>query len=144
MIKEIVTKEEIREILEHFTPYLYTLSSGSVDKDVLAEKYHKYARVIGLYEQEILAGFGCFYCNDMQSRTVFLSLIAVHPSCQRKGYGGLLLSEVIKISKKEGMEKLELEVRKENTAGICFYKQQGFSLLEKETEDSIYMRLLFN
>lgn len=141
MIKEIATKEEIRDALEHFTPYLHTLSSGSVDKDVLADKYHKCARVIGLYEQESLAGFGGVYCNNLQSRTAFLSLIAVHPSYQRKGYGGLLLSEVIRISKDEGMEQLELEVRRQNTAGICFYQKQGFCFLEKETEDSVFMGL---
>lgn len=143
IIKEVQTKEDIQSLLESFTPYLGSLSSGSVDKEALAEKYHKYAKVVVLYEETQLAGFGCFYCNDTQSRTAFLSLIAVLPCHQRKGYGNMLLSEVISIAKKEGMKQIELEVKKKNPGAIQFYQKYGFSIMEKETENSVFMWLAF-
>lgn len=143
IIREVQTKENIQSLLEDFTPYLSSLASGSVDKAALAEKYHKHAKVIALYEEKQLAGFGCFYCNDTQSKTAFLSLIAVLPCHQRKGYGRMLLSEVISVAEKEGMKQMELEVKKKNPGAIQFYKQYGFSLMEKETETSVFMWLLF-
>ena len=143
IIREVQAKEDIQGLLEKFTPYLSSLSSGSVDKTALAEKYHKYAKVVVLYEEEQLAGFGCLYCNDTQSRTAFLSLIAVLPCHQRKGYGNMLLSEVISIAQKEGMKQIELEVKKKNPGAIQFYKKYGFSLMQKETETSVFMWLPF-
>ncbi len=54
--------------------------------------------------------------------------IAVHPEFRRIGIGSMLLEELINRSKKGGITKMTLEVRKSNKAALELYAKYGFSV----------------
>ncbi|NIO37875.1 GNAT family acetyltransferase [Candidatus Bathyarchaeota archaeon] len=68
----------------------------------------------------------------------WLNYLAVLPSFQKRGYGKKLVNRAIIELRKIGCVKLNLQVRKSNTAVIEFYKHLGF---EEEERISFGMRL---
>lgn len=61
-----------------------------------------------------------------------LTRIAVHPSCQGRGIGGLLLADGMSEAKELGANTYTLSVQKTNTAAQKFYAAHGFL-----TQDSV-------
>ena len=55
-----------------------------------------------------------------------LLTLAVAPSQQRKGLGGLLLREMMCWARAENLRKIFLEVRVSNAAAIALYRATGF------------------
>jgi len=67
-----------------------------------------------------------FAAATSDGRTVLLQQLYVHPDCQRRGIGHMLLEEL------EGCfpdaHRIRLEVEPENAPAIAFYKAHGFVL----------------
>ncbi len=141
MIIKINNEIVVHKILDLFTPYLETLRTGKIEKDLLAKKLYENGICIVLYENREAVGFAAFYCNDYINGMAYLSLIAVKPEYGQKGYGRQLISEVKKISEKAGMKWIKLEVFKRNEIAVKFYKKQGFTFLEQKNSDSFFMKL---
>ncbi len=139
MIEELETKEAIADVLDRFSPYLQSLSSGMVDRGKLAEKFSKYARVISIKANGQIMGFAGFYCNDDKDKNAYLSLIAVDPKYRKRGIGKSLLEEVVEQSKSAGMERLVLEVRKSNMVAIKFYEKLGFVYIHKICKNTFFL-----
>lgn len=139
MIEMLETKETIADVLNRFSPYLQSLSSGMVEREKLAEKFLKYARVISIKEKGEIMGFAGFYCNDDKDKNAYLSLIAVVPQYRNRGVGKSLLEEVVKQSKRAGMERLVLEVRKSNMVAIKFYEKLGFVYIDRNSENTLFL-----
>ena len=137
MIKQIKTKSELIDIFSVFETYFEIFRKGSKSRELFAEKIYGSGITIALYREELI-GFSCFYCNDYQSRTAYISLIAVKQEYEHKGYGTRLLEEVKKTARDRGMTRLRLEVRKNNDQAISFYRKKGF-IFEQEMEDSFYV-----
>ena len=70
--------------------------------------------------------------ND--GRRGYIYHTAVHPSCQRKGIGTMLLDEALKALGKEGISKAALVVFERNKVGNTFWQEMGFS----QRKDIIY------
>jgi len=68
--------------------------------------------------------------------------MAVHPKCQGRGYGSVILNELEKIALKEGREEIILQAR-ENA--IRFYQKNGYLIREKSylLFDSIQHYLMY-
>lgn len=139
MIQVLETKEEIAAVLDRFSPYLISLSSGMVDKEGLAIKFSEYAQVISINENRQVIGFAGFYCNDKKNKNAYLSLIAVDPLYRNRGVGKCLLDEVVKRSKRAGMEHLILEVRRANNGAIKFYEKLGFAYMDENSNDTLFL-----
>ncbi|MGI6728353.1 MAG: ribosomal protein S18-alanine N-acetyltransferase [Anaerovoracaceae bacterium] len=72
--------------------------------------------------------------------------VAVKPECQRRGLGKLLVSKLIEIAEKQGINGFTLEVRVSNYGAISLYKNLGFVPLgkriryyEDNNEDALIM-----
>lgn len=137
MIKQIKAKSELIDIFNAFESYFEIFKKGRESRELFAEKIYESGVTIALYKEELI-GFSCFYCNDYQSRTAYISLIAVKQEYEHNGYGTRLLEEVKKIARDKGMNRLRLEVRKNNDRAISLYRKEGF-ISEKQLEDSFYM-----
>jgi len=61
-------------------------------------------------------------------------MLSVDPAFQKKKIGRKLLDEFLKISIQENVEKIELEVRTDNTKAIKFYEKNGFKKVGKIKE----------
>ncbi len=75
--------------------------------------------------------------------------LCVAPNWQRKGYGKLMISHVIRQARLQQCSSVFLEVRPSNTSGIRLYEQNGFVTVGKRPayyraadgrEDAIVMR----
>ena len=140
MIKELKKRKDIENVLIMFSPYLQTLSSGSVDKKSFSKKLSDFGKVIVMEENENVIGFAAFYCNDFKSKEAYLSYIAVKKEFLKCGYGKRIMESVILRARLAGMHSLKLEVRKDNDIAIAFYKHLKFQKISQETDHSIFMK----
>jgi ribosomal-protein-alanine N-acetyltransferase len=96
-------------------------------------------------EKGKLEGYICFWLFD---REIQLINIAVHPEKRKRGIGGHLLREMIRIGILKGMEKVWLEVRTSNPGARSLYEKLGFVAVGRRPryyrdthEDAIVMSL---
>jgi len=77
--------------------------------------------------------------------------VAVHPDYREKGYGSMLIEQLIKLADDMELSLLTLEVRASNTPAQQLYKKYGFELLGKRPkyyadnrEDALIMTKTFD
>ncbi len=77
--------------------------------------------------------------------------IAVHPDWRQHGIGGILIDLLIKEGKRHSVEKISLDVRPSNQAGLTLYKKYGFeqvgirkSYYQDNQEDALLFSLSLN
>ncbi len=104
----------------------------------LLEKLSRYALVFAEGTTQC-RGYAAMYANDMQTKTAFLSLLAVTPAYQGMGIARALLAHCEAAAIACGMERITLEVRKENIPARSLYEQQGFIPTGKETCGKLFM-----
>lgn len=105
----------------------------------LVEKICKYAIFLASYSEDTPCGYVAFYANDSETKSAYITMIAVHPDFHRSGVGKLLLNAAIGISKQYGMTQLRLEVDLDNVGAIRFYQKNGLEIEGKAGENSQYM-----
>ena len=88
----------------------------------------KYDRAILLMEEEEIIGYGILRLLASEGE---LESIAIREEYRGRGYGRLLLEEFLRIAKLAGTEKLFLEVREGNQAGIQLYESVGFKVFSR-------------
>ena len=79
--------------------------------------------IFGLREGGRLIGYMAFSTIELEMEVLNLG---VHPDYRRKGYGDLLLREVMATCEKMGFENAFLDVRVNNKAAISLYEKHGF------------------
>jgi ribosomal-protein-alanine N-acetyltransferase len=72
---------------------------------------------------EKIVGYGGFWKMGEEADIVN---IAVHPDFRSKGIGRKILEFILESAKKDGIKKVFLEVRSQNTGAQKFYKSFGF------------------
>lgn len=115
------------------------LSVRIKDLNSYAEKLHKYAYVYTIGESYCTKGFVAFYANDYDTSIAYLAQIAVKSDSRGKGIGVKLLRICEKVSAKNGMERIRLEVGLHNQRAIRFYGRNGFEYCGEASPESIYM-----
>lgn len=106
-------------------------------KDI-TDKLSKNAKVFVAYAKDIL-GYNAFYCNNSNTKTAYISLIAVDKSKQNMRIGKRLLKSCEDFCLSNGMLYLDLEVRKNNIQARSFYEKNKFHIID-EREQSYIMR----
>lgn len=139
VFERISEKDDIFMLLNIFKDTLKSLNQGDEKQMEIAEKLSRFACVIALKCEGDTLAFAAFYANDSATQIAYISFIAVLPECQGKGYGGMVFSEIEKISKQCGMKKLRLEVNKSNVSAQKLYQKRGMSYESKASADNIYM-----
>ncbi|MGC8870810.1 MAG: GNAT family N-acetyltransferase, partial [Brevinematia bacterium] len=61
----------------------------------------------------------------------YISNLSVYPSFRRLGIGKMLISECEKIAKYSGAKKIVLDVEKDNTNAISFYKKLDYTIVKE-------------
>lgn len=72
---------------------------------------------------EKLLGLGCLWSILEEAH---LTILAVHPSCRRQGFGQALLHALLSIARRQGLERATLEVRVSNQSALSLYQKFGF------------------
>lgn len=80
--------------------------------------------LIGLEENKLVA----VVMGGFDGRRGFVHHLAVDPLYQRKGYGKLIMQELMRRFKQMNVEKVHLFIEKRNLGVIEFYKKLGWYL----------------
>lgn len=139
VFKLLNEKEDIYNVLLTSRNAIFDKTLSDVRLLELADKFSKYALFLLLMDKKKNVGFSAFYCNDMKGRNAFLSMIVISDEYQHKGLGKVLLEKVCDESLSRGMSMLNLQVDKDNSNAIAFYKKHGFDL-DKEDEKSFFFK----
>ena len=103
--------------------------------EALSSQFEKGHEFIIAEEGNKPIGFASFSKKSIDELTTFrLHKLYVLTSLHTKGIGSALLEYVCNYSMKDGAEKLELNVNKNNPA-ISFYTKKDFSMLREEVID---------
>ncbi len=135
-INDIEKYIEFRLKLANETEYTMNLYPEEVetDKEIIADKLVKisesdskgFTKVL-YYENEII---GYIVAGEMENKLKSKHRayfgIAVLNKYQGKGYGSLLMQDLLKVSKEKGFTQLELEVIYGNDKAYSLYKKYGF------------------
>ena len=119
--RSIVTEEQIRYMLE-------TIYSEEVLRGQIASGDQQF---IILWEGGIPRGFAAYSARPEDPSVFKLHKLYVLPECQGKGYGRRLLEEITSRLRAKDIQKLELNVNRQNPA-LNFYRGYGFEVLRQE------------
>jgi ribosomal protein S18 acetylase RimI-like enzyme len=81
-----------------------------------------------------MTGFSSYYLTSNPGE-MKLDKLYVHPDCQRRGYGGMLLDRAVTIARAYGCETLVLAVNKQNRNAIAAYEKLGFEIADAIVKD---------
>ena len=129
----------IKDVLTEFQDALPILKTSEEYRESMSEKFSRYAYFLVLQSNNENSGFCAFYANDSNTKTAYISFIAVADKFRGQHFGKQILEKVISISREAGMEFVKLEVLKTNIVAQNFYIRNGFKILEDASDNSIYM-----
>lgn len=72
--------------------------------------------------------------RPVDSKTVYLSYLAVNEKCRDQGIGTKMINHARQICKNEGYSYVLLKVDNDNTEAERLYKKLGFDVIEKSCE----------
>jgi ribosomal protein S18 acetylase RimI-like enzyme len=106
--------------------------SRRVDLDAYARKLLQVGEVIAaMDDDQFIVGTIGFYCNDLENRCAYISLVGVSRRERRLGVGGALLDDCLQKCRSAGMVRVDLHLRASNRAALALYRSRGFQV---ETE----------
>jgi ribosomal protein S18 acetylase RimI-like enzyme len=105
-----------------------------VDVDTYLAKLGAMAEIVSDSIGGRCRGFVAFYCNDVDTKRAFITLVLVDPRDRGLGLGRALVAFVLAVAKHRGFRSCGLEVSKENVAAYHMYLSQGFHLVEDRGE----------
>ena len=106
-----------------------SLELRGTDLVAYAKKLYQNAQIFTCRDvQHQIVAVAALYANDLNSRTAFLSFIAVAPAHQRQGVGKHLLTACENFSLCSNMRQLQLEVFSSNRKALAFYRADGYTV----------------
>jgi ribosomal protein S18 acetylase RimI-like enzyme len=109
-----------------------------VDIPQYSKKIKENATTIELWREDVLMGLAAVYFNDENTKRGFLTHINISKEYLGRGFGSILMKEILEYGKKIEFKEISLEVKKNNTKAIKIYEKFGFEKYD-EKEDSVYM-----
>lgn len=131
--------EDMKNFLLRIDNVLTPRLSLRVDICEYSKKLARLADVFNAYVEGKFAGSVVIYMNS--GHEGFVSSFTVFPEYQRQGVGTKLWSEVVKDANRRGINRISLDVYKENHKAIKFYVALGFEL-EEEINDWRRMKII--
>ena len=133
-IDDIQTLTYCLELFDSSAPI--KISERVENLEIYAQKLIKNAHNYYVANDGQIAGFISFYAN--YTDTAYLTIIAVEESNKGRGIGSNMLEYATTFAKEKGMKRMALEVHKQNSQAISFYKKKNFAI-ESYGEKSYFM-----
>lgn len=114
----------VREIDFRFIPHL----SERVCLKEYVKKILDNGNVVSIQQNNNIISAVAFYCNDLSSRTSYITLVGTLSHFEGKGYSTQLLKRALDICKTKGMKWCMLETDIHNTKAISLYSKLGFEI----------------
>lgn len=132
--------ETLSKILDTFTSLFPFFFDHSCSNEEYAEKIVSKGYFLSAYKGEECVGLLAFYANDIDTKLAYVSLLAIKETIglTRGIVLRKLLSFAARISLDNGMERVKLEVLKNNELAKKIYCKMGFTYLNEATAYSDY------
>lgn len=117
------------------------LLSGRNVEDYIS-KIKDNAEIVSITIKGVVIGCAVYYCNNLESKIAYISMLIVNKEYQGKGIGGWLLDSVIMKVQALGFNICRLEVRNDNNEAIHLYSKKGFIKINKDDEKMVMSRAL--
>ena len=138
--EKIESLEKMTELLIRYDDSaVRTISSRTGDLKQYAKKLFQYAENFVLSDGDKEIGFVSFYGNDDVDQMIYLTIIAISPQFKGHGFGTAVLNYLEKFGREHNRKKIKLEVDKDNTNAVCFYRKNGFQITEEASAESVFM-----
>lgn len=138
--ERVNSKEKLLKLLIRYDDSaVRTVSSRVGDLKQYAEKLFLYGENFTAVDGEKEAGFVSFYGNDVSNDMIYLTIIAIEPKFRGRGCGTAVLEYLESFGKRNGRNRIKLEVDKKNDQAVCFYKKNGFKIARDASEESFFM-----
>lgn len=128
-----ITEQIVTHLKKCDTLFVPNLSSY-VDIESYAEKLFDKAVRIECFEEDELLALLAFYVN-LDNNFCFITNVSVDEKLKGKKIGDSLLFELDKYCLENSIKQIQLEVRKENSKAINFYKKHNFALLKENIDN---------
>lgn len=116
-----------------------SLHQRNIDLKEYTNKLYKYGKVWAHYDQGMPISIIAGYFNDKQEHTAYLSMLAVDESYRGKHLASSLLSVFEEHAIEARMDKIKLEVRKNNNIAQALYEKFGYAISGDASDSSYYM-----
>lgn len=130
--EQIVT--HLKRCDDLFVPNL----SSYVDMESYAGKLFNKAQRIEYFEENELLALLAFYVN-LEHNFCFITNVSVDEKLKGKKIGDSIVLKLVEFCMKKNINKILLEVRKENSKAINFYNKHNFILLN-ENKDNLELQ----
>lgn len=127
-IYKLLSDEKDRLSIENFSSYY--------------EKIIEKAKFEYFLDNGIIQGFVAYYCNDVENKKGYITMVVVDPSYRNKGVGRTMVSSVLDKLKDKGFLLCELEVGETNTHAHTLYSNLGFFTIGKTENGKFKMRVV--
>ncbi len=123
-IKQVESENIIYKIIYNIDDIYNSLIDRVNITDYVSKLSKSAFNFVGYYDNEEVV-FASLYANDLNSRIAYISLIVCTNNNRGKGYGKEMFEYLCDFAKNKVMERLRLEVNKDNFGAIKFYKAIG-------------------
>lgn len=106
--------------------------SSKTDLSEYASKVLNFGCVLVFIEDNEIISCRIFYCNDLEKKIAYGSMMSTLPQGRGKGYAKLLIKEMIKICRYKGCKSVISS--SVNPKAISIYKSIGYNVIEEELE----------
>ena len=96
------------------------------DLEAYLDKLDARAEVVSETAGGRCRGFVAFYCNNLETRRAFITLVLVSPEDRGSGLGRALVSRALEVCRERGFTSCGLEVHSGNAAAMSLYTSLGF------------------
>ncbi|WP_148705586.1 GNAT family N-acetyltransferase [Methanosarcina siciliae] len=132
------SSKEVENYFNKMCPYFIPPLDEKVDINKYSNKLIQNADCVFIQNHRKNIGFLAIYTNDYSGKIAFISCISIIPEYQGTGISQKLIDFSIEHSRKKGMKSIRLEVDKNNTRAINFYKKNLFNV-ESADNNSLLM-----
>ena len=113
-----------------------------VDLDRYLAKLDAHAEILSDCTNGRCRGVVAFYCNDLSTRTAFITLVVVDPRDREHGVGRALVHAALELARGRGFTSCRLEVASHNDAAQSLYRSLGFRPVQSNaTKDLLEVEL---
>jgi len=105
-----------------------------IDFHAYLSKLETKAEIVADFIDDRCRGFVAYYCNDINTKIAFITLVLVDPQDRGLGIGQALTAFVLNSAKLRGFHACRLEVKKSNIIAYNMYLSHGFYLVDDRIE----------
>lgn len=137
-IVQCYDKERLLCFLEAIDGRLPVPLSSRTNLEDYSAKVLTNGHVLAIEEMGEIVAAILFYCNDQSNHAAYLTLLAVKPQYEGKGYGYALLNEAEKVMCSSGMDTCYLDTDITNNRSISLYSRDGWKI--EYVTDKVHMK----